>query len=73
MSCRLLGYTVGWAMAVAVEHCFGRASLVAAMRRPWTVLGLYNRARAQCPAHARTATATWDPDLVRALEAPPAR
>jgi hypothetical protein len=62
-------YTVGWTMAVTVEHCFGRATLVAAMRRPWTILGLYNRARAQCPAGMGTATATWDPDLVRALEA----
>jgi hypothetical protein len=62
-------YTVGWTMAVAVERCSGRAALVAAMRRPWTILGLYNRARAQCPAGTGTATATWHPDLVRALEA----
>jgi hypothetical protein len=61
-------YTVGWAMAVAVERCFGRAALVAAMRRPWTILGLFNRARAHCPGTA-SAPATWDPDLVRALEA----
>ena len=63
-------YTVGWTMAIAVERCVGRAALVAAMRRPWTVLGLYNRATAQCPARRSAATATWDPDTVHALETP---
>jgi hypothetical protein len=61
-------YTVGWQMAVSIERCFGRPALVEAMRRPWKVLGLYNRARPQCPASTGTATATWDPELVAALE-----
>jgi hypothetical protein len=39
------------------------------MRRPWTTLSLYNRARAACPARTGPATATWDPALVQALEA----
>ncbi|HSR96018.1 MAG TPA: DUF5700 domain-containing putative Zn-dependent protease, partial [Kofleriaceae bacterium] len=64
-------YTVGYTMAVAVERCFGRAALVAAMRRPWTLLGLYNRARARCPARTGPATATWDPALVQTLDASP--
>lgn len=64
-------YTVGYTMAVTVERCSGRAALVTAMRRPWTLLGLYNRARAACPTQTGIATATWDPALVRALDAPP--
>ena len=63
-------YTVGYTMAVAVERCFGRPALVAAMRRPWTVLGLYNRARAACPTRTGPATATWDPALVQSLDGP---
>ena len=62
-------YTVGWSMAVAIERCLGRSTLVEAMRRPWTVLGRYNQARRQCPANTGAATATWNDDLVRALEA----
>jgi hypothetical protein len=60
-------YTVGWVMAVAVERCAGRAALVEAMRRPWTILALYNAARERCPDLALPGTARWDPELVRAL------
>lgn len=59
-------YTIGWSMAVAIERCAGRAVLVEAMRKPWTTLGLYNEVRGRCPARG-TATALWNPDLVRAL------
>jgi hypothetical protein len=59
-------YTVGWSMAVAIERCFGRERLIAAMRQPWTVLRLYNDARARCATPGPTAT--WDPALVATLE-----
>jgi len=60
-------YTVGWVMAVAVERCDGRATLVEAMRRPWTILAAYNAARDRCPSPHAFATARWDPELIRAL------
>jgi Putative zinc dependent peptidase (DUF5700) len=60
-------YTVGWSMAVAVERCFGRARLVEAMRRPWTVLTRYNQAVARCP-QSGAARATWGEDVLRQLD-----
>jgi len=64
-------YTVGWTMAVAIERCFGRARLVASIRAPWTVLALYNDARARCPSATGSATATWDPAIIARLTATP--
>ena len=60
-------YTVGWTMAVAVERCFGRADLVRAMRRPWTVLARFNEAVERCPP-AGPAPATWSRDLLAQLD-----
>jgi len=60
-------YTVGWTMAVAVERCFGRAELVGAMRRPWTVLARFNEAVERCPP-AGPAPATWSSDLLARLD-----
>lgn len=60
-------YTVGWVMAVAIERCDGRATLVETMRRPWTILTAYNDARDRCPSPHAFATARWDPELIRAL------
>jgi Putative zinc dependent peptidase (DUF5700) len=60
-------YTVGWSMAVAVERCMGRAALVDAMRRPWTVLARYNQAVARCPPTGG-AKATWDADILGQLD-----
>jgi len=57
-------YTVGWVMAVAVERCQGRATLIGAMRRPWTLLARYNEAQSRCPGPA---TATWSRDIVDAI------
>jgi len=63
-------YTLGWTMAVAVERCFGRPRLIAAMRAPWTILELYNTARASCPARVPGyATATWDATTIAAFAA----
>lgn len=60
-------YTVGWTMAVAVERCFGRAALVGAMRRPWTVLARFNEAVERCPP-AGPPPATWSRDLLAELD-----
>ncbi len=60
-------YTVGWSMAVTIERCLGRADLVRAMRRPWTVPGRFNLAVERCPASSGRRPATWDGDLVDQL------
>ncbi|HWM84612.1 MAG TPA: DUF5700 domain-containing putative Zn-dependent protease, partial [Kofleriaceae bacterium] len=56
-------YTVGWTMAVDIERCLGRAVLVGAMRRPWTVLERFNEAARRCPE----GRATWDPAFLKKL------
>ncbi len=62
-------YTVGWTMAVAIERCLGRAELVRAMRRPWSVPGRFNHAIEHCPAvRSSPRGATWDPALVERLD-----
>ena len=61
-------YTVGWVMASSIERCFGRPRLIEAMHRSWTVLGLWNETRARCPTKTGTATAVWDPAVVRAID-----
>ena len=58
-------------MAVTVERCRGRATLIDAMRRPWRMLGLYNASRARCATGG--SAAVWDADLVRSLDEEPDR
>lgn len=64
-------YTVGWKMAVTVEHTYGRARLVATTCDPVAFLTDYNRAIAS--DGNPEGLATWSPDLLRRARAEAAR
>jgi hypothetical protein len=56
-------YTVGWKMAVTIEHKFGRKALIDAMCDPRTLFATYNKA-------AGPDLPKWDERLVKAVTKP---
>ena len=60
-------YTVGWKIAVTIEHRFGRARLIDCMLDPRRVLAVYNQAAAEQNAAGGERLPLWSPDLLQAL------
>ena len=66
-------YTVGWKMAVTIEHRFGRAKLIDCMLDPRQVLVVYNQAAAEQNSAGGEQLALWSPELLAALGVGPGR
>ncbi len=63
-------YTVGWRMAVLVERHRGRATLIACMQDPRTILAAYNAAARAENAKGGETLALWSDALVAAVDPP---
>ncbi|HXM64075.1 MAG TPA: DUF5700 domain-containing putative Zn-dependent protease [Terriglobales bacterium] len=60
-------YTVGYKMAVVVEHRYGRKVLIDCMLDPRELLAHYNQAAKEINEHAPAKLALWSPELLQKI------
>jgi hypothetical protein len=60
-------YTVGYKMAVIVEHRYGRKVLIDCMLDPRQLLARYNQAAKEINQHAPEKLAWWSPELLQKI------
>jgi hypothetical protein len=63
-------YTVGYKMAVIVEHRYGRKVLIDCMLDPRQLLARYNQAAKEINQHAAEKLALWSPELLQKIGIP---
>jgi len=60
-------YTVGWKMAVTIEHTYGRAKVIECFCDHRKLLETYNQAAARQNRKSRQRLATWSPEIINAI------